>query len=122
MTITQIDGISIIKPGRRKGRGCRMRVEINPEEPVYIISVVARIVGLHEQTIRLYERRGLICPKRTLKKTRLYSLNDIKRLKYIKYLTRVRGLNLAGVKMILDSLDDLDKALKEIEETQEMKK
>lgn len=96
-----------------------MWVKINSEEPVYIISVVAKIVGLHEQTIRNYEKRGLICPKRTLKRTRLYSLNDVKRLKYIKYLTRIKGLNLAGVKMMLDSLDDIDKVLENIKEPQE---
>ncbi len=113
MTIPHDPDISINKTGR-KGRGNRMRVEIGPEEPVYIISVVARLVGLHEQTIRLYERKGLLLPKRTSKRTRLYSLNDIKRLKYIKYLTRVKGLNLAGVKMILETIEDIDEALKEI--------
>lgn len=96
-----------------------MWVEIGPEEPVYTISVVAKIVGLHEQTIRLYERRGLIRPRRTAKRTRLYSLNDIKRLRYIKYLTRVRGVNLSGVRIILETIGDIDTVLKELKEVED---
>lgn len=89
--------------------------EIGPNEPVYVISVAARLVGLHVQTLRLYEKKGLVVPQRTDKKTRLYSLNDLKKLKLIKYLTHEKGLNLAGVKMVLEMTVDIDKALEEFE-------
>ncbi len=88
---------------------------ISPDEPVYVISVAARLVGLHEQTLRIYEKKGLVVPKRTDKRTRLYSLNDLKKLRLIKLLTQRRGVNLAGVKMILEMIDDIDKALEELE-------
>jgi len=90
--------------------------KISPDEPVYVISVAARLVGLHEQTLRIYEKKGLVVPRRTDKKTRLYSMNDLKKLRLIKLLTQKRGLNLAGVKMILDMIDDIDRALREFEE------
>ncbi|RKZ03632.1 MAG: MerR family transcriptional regulator [Candidatus Hydrothermota bacterium] len=90
--------------------------KISPDEPVYVISVAARLVGLHEQTLRIYEKKGLVVPRRTDKKTRLYSMNDLKKLRLIKLLTQKRGLNLAGVKMILEMIDDIDRALKEFEE------
>ncbi|MCD6087823.1 MAG: MerR family transcriptional regulator [Candidatus Hydrothermae bacterium] len=90
--------------------------KISPDEPVYVISVAARLVGLHEQTLRIYEKKGLVVPKRTDKKTRLYSMNDLKKLRLIKLLTQKRGLNLAGVKMILEMIDDIDRALREFEE------
>jgi len=90
--------------------------KISPDEPVYVISVAARLVGLHEQTLRIYEKKGLVVPRRTDKKTRLYSMNDLKKLRLIKLLTQKRGLNLAGVKMILEMIDDIDSALKEFEE------
>lgn len=91
-------------------------LEIKPDEPVYVISVAARIVGLHEQTLRMYEKRGLVVPKRTARNTRLYSLNDLKKLKLIKVLTQEKGVNLAGVRLILERIDDIDKALQELEE------
>ncbi len=90
--------------------------KISPDEPVYVISVAARLVGLHEQTLRIYEKKGLVVPRRTDKKTRLYSMNDLKKLRLIKLLTQKRGLNLAGVKMILEMIDDIDRALREFEE------
>jgi len=90
--------------------------KISPDEPVYVISVAARLVGLHEQTLRIYEKKGLVVPRRTDKNTRLYSMNDLKKLRLIKLLTQKRGLNLAGVKMILEMIDDIDRALKEFEE------
>ena len=92
-----------------------MKLEINPNEPVYVISVAAKLVGLHEQTLRLYEKKGLVKPKRTKKNTRLYSLNDLKKLLLIKFLTQEKGLNLNGVKLILDYNEDIDKILERIE-------
>ncbi len=93
----------------------RKKFEINPNEPVYMISVAARLVGLHEQTLRLYEKRGLVVPKRTKKNTRLYSMNDLKKLVLIKFLTQQKGLNLNGVKLFLEYTEDIDQALEQLE-------
>ncbi|MFQ5905553.1 MAG: MerR family transcriptional regulator [bacterium] len=79
--------------------------KIGPETPVYVISVAAKLVGVHAQTLRLYEREGLVEPSRSGNR-RLYSENDIRRLRYICYLTRQKGVNLSGVKLILEIYDD----------------
>lgn len=92
-----------------------MRFEINPKEPVYVISVAAKLVGLHEQTLRLYEKKGLVKPKRTKRNTRLYSLEDLKKLMLIKFLTQRRGLNINGVKLFLELTTDVDEALEQLE-------
>lgn len=70
-------------------------------EPVYLISAVAEILTIHPQTLRQYEREGLIKPSRTNGKIRLYSQNDIDHIRYVLTLTRDLGINLAGVDMIL---------------------
>ncbi|RXI24915.1 heat shock protein transcriptional repressor HspR [Aliarcobacter trophiarum] len=70
-------------------------------EPVYLISVVADILGVHPQTLRQYEREGLIKPSRTNGKIRLYSQKDINHIKYVLTLTKEIGVNLAGVDIIL---------------------
>jgi MerR family transcriptional regulator/heat shock protein HspR len=77
-------------------------MEVHPEHPVYTISVVAQLLSLHEQTIRQYERLGLISPCRTIRKTRLYSQNDIERLECINYLVRTCRVNLSGVRIVID--------------------
>jgi len=71
-------------------------------EPLFVISVAARLVEMHPQTLRKYEREGLIAPSRTQGNLRLYSDRDIERLRQVKYLVEDRGLNLAGVQMALD--------------------
>jgi MerR family transcriptional regulator/heat shock protein HspR len=71
-------------------------------EPVFIISVAARLLEMHPQTLRKYEREGLIAPSRTTGNLRLYSDEDLDRLRQVKYLVNERGLNLAGVQMILE--------------------
>jgi MerR family transcriptional regulator/heat shock protein HspR len=71
-------------------------------EPLFVISVAARLVEMHPQTLRKYEREGLIAPSRTQGNLRLYSDSDIERLRQVKYLVEDRGLNLAGVQMALD--------------------
>jgi MerR family transcriptional regulator/heat shock protein HspR len=77
---------------------------IRPEHdaPVYTISVVAKLCGLHEQTLRLYERRGLLSPIRMSGRTRMYSQADLETLEQIIYLIREKGVNLEGVRMILE--------------------
>lgn len=80
-------------------------------EPVYLISVVAEILNVHPQTLRQYEREGLIKPSRTNGKIRLYSQKDINHIKYVLTLTREIGVNLAGVDIILK----LNKKIEELE-------
>jgi MerR family transcriptional regulator/heat shock protein HspR len=91
--------------------------DIHPNDrPLYIISVAAELVSMHPQTLRLYERRGLVAPKRQ-GKNRLYSQHDIERLIYIQQLTQELGINLAGVEKIIrlqNELEDL-KAYREQE-------
>jgi MerR family transcriptional regulator/heat shock protein HspR len=72
------------------------------EQGVFMISVAAELAGMHPQTLRIYESRGLIKPKRSPKKTRLYSRRDVERLKRIQELTTEVGLNLAGVERVLE--------------------
>lgn len=79
------------------------------DEPVYLISVAAKICEMHPQTLRLYERLGLVNPARVGTKNRVYSQIDIERLKQIQRLTQDMGVNLAGVEIILDLLDKIEK-------------
>ncbi len=74
---------------------------MDKDRPVYVISVAAELVEMHPQTLRLYERKGLIKPKRSSGKTRLYSERDIERLREIRRLTQELGVNLAGVEEIM---------------------
>src|SRR5690242_3176645 len=86
-----------------------------PDRGVYIISVAAELAGVHPQTLRIYERKGLLRPARTAGNTRRYSAADIERLKMIQDLTQVHGLNLAGVKMIVEMEDELDRMRRRVE-------
>jgi MerR family transcriptional regulator/heat shock protein HspR len=72
------------------------------ERPRYMISVAAELVGMHPQTLRMYEQKGLVQPQRTAGNTRLYSEADLERLRLIQRLTTQLGLNLAGVEVVLD--------------------
>jgi MerR family transcriptional regulator/heat shock protein HspR len=87
-----------------------MAARIN--EPVFVISVAARLVEMHPQTLRKYEREGLVAPSRTVTNLRLYSDQDIERLRQVKHLVEDRGLNLAGVQLALEVTRDL-RALRE---------
>jgi MerR family transcriptional regulator/heat shock protein HspR len=78
------------------------------EEPVYLISVVAKVLTIHPQTLRQYEREGLVSPSRTDGKMRLYSQRDIDKIKMIQRLTRDLGVNLAGVDIIMQLKDKID--------------
>ena len=77
------------------------------ERPRYMISVAAELVGMHPQTLRMYEQKGLVQPQRTAGNTRLYSEADLERLRLIQKLTTQLGLNLAGVEAVLDLEDQL---------------
>ena len=89
-----------------------------PDRPRYMISVAADLVGMHPQTLRLYENKGLVRPQRTPGGTRLYSEDDIERLRIIQRLTTEVGLNLAGVELVLRLEDELRKAHAQVERLQ----
>jgi len=91
----------------------------NYDEPVYLISIVAKILDIHPQTLRQYERENLICPSRSNGRIRLYSQRDIDKIKLILRLTRELGVNLAGVDIILRLKDNVDGMEKEIVELRE---
>ena len=80
-----------------------------PDRPRYMISVAAELVGMHPQTLRLYEAKGLVRPGRTPGGTRLYSEKDLERLRLIQRLTTELGLNLAGVEQVLRMQDELNR-------------
>jgi MerR family transcriptional regulator, heat shock protein HspR len=84
------------------------------DEPVYLISIVAKILEIHPQTLRQYERENLICPSRSNGRIRLYSQRDIDRIKLILRLTRELGVNLAGVDIILRLKENVDEMENEI--------
>ena len=88
------------------------------DRPRYMISVAAELVGMHPQTLRIYEQKGLVRPKRTPGNTRLYSERDLERLRLIQRLTTELGLNLAGVELVLRLEDELRKAHARIERLQ----
>lgn len=83
------------------------------DRAVYIISVAAELAGVHPRTLRIYEAEGLITPARTEGKIRLYSDQDIAHVKYIRFLTQEKGVNLAGVKIILELQQQIKKSNQE---------
>jgi len=86
------------------------------DEPVYLISVVATMLEIHPQTLRQYEREGLVEPSRTQGRMRLYSQRDIDRMKLILRLTRQLGVNLAGVDIVLQLKEQIDEMQSEIDQ------
>jgi len=89
------------------------------DEPVYLISVVAKVLTIHPQTLRQYEREGLVMPSRTDGKMRLYSQRNIDRIKMILRLTRDLGVNLAGVDVVMQLKEQLDEYESVIDELKE---
>ena len=89
------------------------------DEPVYLISVVASILDIHPQTLRQYEKEGLIEPSRTQGRMRLYSQRDIDKIKFVLQLTRKMGINLAGVDVILKLKKQMDAMNSEIKDLRE---
>lgn len=79
-----------------------VEIHISPDEPVYVISVVSKLVDLPVWTLRQIEKAGIVRPKRAGKKSRLYSLKDVQRLEYIHYLMEDKHVNLHGIKLILE--------------------
>lgn len=100
----------------------RVKATFDEEQGVFMISVAAELAEMHPQTLRMYEQRGLIAPKRSPKNTRLYSQRDVERLRRIQEMT-AEGLNLAGVEMVLGLEErvaklrgELERARKRVEE------
>jgi MerR family transcriptional regulator/heat shock protein HspR len=101
----------------RDGRH-QARVHVERNRGVFMISVAAELANMHPQTLRMYEARGLIEPKRSPKGTRLYSQEDVERLRRIQEMTADLGLNLAGVERVLRleaEIDDMQARIEEIE-------
>src|SRR3954470_22848336 len=99
------------------GRGRRRSPDdggIDSERGVFMISVAAELAEMHPQTLRMYEARGLITPKRSPKKTRLYSQSDVERLRRIQQMTSEEGLNLGGVVRVLELEQRLERMRSEM--------
>src|SRR6184192_252421 len=101
-------------PGPRTGTVTR--VEVEASRGVFMISVAAELANMHPQTLRVYEARGLIEPRRSPKGTRLYSQEDVDRLRRIQEMTAELGLNLAGVERVLDLEGEIERMNARIEE------
>jgi len=93
--------VSDPEPERRVSQA-RVEVMVDEERGVFMISVAAELAEMHPQTLRIYESKGLVQPKRSPKNTRLYSQRDVERLKRIQQMTNEDGLNLAGVVTVLE--------------------
>lgn len=85
------------------------------DQPLYMIGVAAQLAGVHPQTLRQYERLGLISPSRVGGKNRLYSQSDIQKVRRIQHLTQQMGVNLAGAEVILRLLDEMDEMARDFE-------
>jgi len=91
----------------------RVRIERDPSRPCYVISVAASMVRVHPRTLRIYEEEGFLVPARTPTNIRLYSENDIRRVIWIRHLTRNRGVNLAGIKVLFELEEKLGRRILE---------
>ena len=91
------------------------RITVSAERGVFMISVAAELAEMHPQTLRMYETRGLIEPKRSPKGTRLYSQSDVEKLRRIQEMTNELGLNLAGVERVLELEEQLERATRRLE-------
>ncbi len=101
---------------RRRRAASVTRVKVETDRGVFMISVAAELASMHPQTLRMYEARGLIEPKRSPKGTRLYSQEDVEKLRRIQEMTADLGLNLAGVERVLDMEQEIERMQARIEE------
>lgn len=104
---------------RPPSRRTRTTVRVSSNRGVFMISVAAELAEMHPQTLRMYEARGLISPKRSPKNTRLYSQDDVDRLRRIQQMTAEEGLNLAGVETVLEMEAELERARVEMAKLRE---
>jgi MerR family transcriptional regulator/heat shock protein HspR len=96
-------------------RRTRITTRVDHERGVFMISVAAELADMHPQTLRMYEARGLIEPKRSPKGTRLYSQADVERLRRIQEMTTELGMNLAGVERVFELEDKLNRLLRKVD-------
>ena len=101
--------------GRKRVTRQTTRIEVDHNRGVFMISVAAELADMHPQTLRMYEARGLITPKRSPKNTRLYSQRDVERLRRIQQMTSEEGLNLAGVETVLEMEERVESMRAELE-------
>lgn len=97
--------------------GAQLPQRIDSDAPVFVISVAAQLAGMHPQTLRTYDRMGLVVPARLAKRGRRYSARDVARLRLVQHLSQDEGINLEGIRRILrmqDELDDLRRRLEEM--------
>jgi MerR family transcriptional regulator/heat shock protein HspR len=92
----------------RERTGREREAAVHGERAVYVISVAAELAGVHPQTLRMYERKGLLAPKRTSGNTRRYSERDIERIRAIQELTQLGGISLSGVKLFIEMREQLE--------------
>ena len=104
---------------RPPSRRTRTTVRVSSNRGVFMISVAAELAEMHPQTLRMYETRGLISPKRSPKNTHLYSQDDVDRLRRIQQMTAEEGLNLAGVETVLEMEAELERARVEMAKLRE---
>lgn len=95
------------------------RITVDSARGVFMISVAAELAEMHPQTLRMYEQRGLICPQRSPKGTRLYSQTDVDRLRRIQEMTTELGLNLAGVERVLVLEEQLEATRRRLEQLEQ---
>src|SRR5271155_1338698 len=105
--------------GHVPARRATMSVHVDADRGVFMISVAAELAAMHPQTLRMYEARGLIEPKRSAKGTRLYSHEDVERLRRIQAMTAELGLNLAGVERVLELEGEIDQMRERISELEQ---
>ncbi len=98
----------------RRVRSTTTRVEVSTDRGVFMISVAAELAEMHPQTLRMYEARGLIEPKRSPKGTRLYSREDVDRLRRIQGMTAELGMNLAGVERVFELESQLESMARKV--------
>src|SRR5271167_2440360 len=103
-------------PVDRRRSPPNIRVAVETDRGVFMISVAAKLANMHPQTLRTYEARGLIEPQRSPKGTRLYSQQDVEKLRRIQEMTAELGLNLAGVERVLDLEEEIESMQARIEE------
>ena len=89
---------------------------IDPDAPVFVISVAAQLAGMHPQTLRTYDRMGLVVPRRMAKRGRRYSARDIARLRLVQRLCQDEGINLEGIRRILPMQDEMDELRDQLNE------
>ncbi|GAA3703814.1 hypothetical protein GCM10022204_21380 [Microlunatus aurantiacus] len=96
--------------------GAGLPQQIDSDAPVFVISVAAQLAGMHPQTLRTYDRMGLVVPRRLAKRGRRYSARDIARLRLVQRLSQDEGINLEGIRRILSMQDELDGLRRQLED------